>query len=103
MGSRLEQRAYQRAVRSYHALPAFTVVLLVALYITAFYLTGNTVLSGVVAGIPSLFLLWRWIVVARQIDERVCPQCGQSFKKAIPWIYPPKICRHCGKSIFEDK
>lgn len=89
---------YRRLVLAYHGLPVVTALVLVGIFLACFFLTGSYLLSSLAAGIPSAFLIWRWIRVGRRID-RGCPKCGSSFPKKMRWTYPPKACPHCGEGL----
>jgi len=90
---------YFRAVRLYHGLPSLIVVNVIAVFLGVFLLTGKPMLSAFAAAVPSVFLLWRWIVAARQIDQWVCTNCGQRLPKKLYWIYPPGKCPQCGGRV----
>ncbi len=90
---------YRRVVLAYHGIPVVTAIVLFAVFLACFYLTGSYLLSGVAAAAPSAFLIWRWILAGRQIDRGGCPKCGNSFPKKTYWRYPPNVCPRCGERL----
>jgi len=90
---------YFRAVRLYHGLLGLVVVTLIGVFPGVFFLTGNPFVAGLVAAGPSTFLLWRWIRIAKRVDQSACPRCGQRFPEKLYWIYPPKQCPNCGERV----
>jgi len=90
---------YFRAVRLYRGLPGVVVLTMIVVFLVFFSLTGKPALSAVAAAVPSILLLWRWIVAARQIDQWVCTNCGQRLPKKLYWIYPPGKCPQCGGRV----
>ena len=96
---RVDPEDFRRAVLAYHGLPVVTAVTLVGIFLAGFFVTGSLLLSGVAAAIPSVFLVWRWILAGRRIDRLGCPKCGASFPKRMYWTYPPRVCPHCGERV----
>jgi hypothetical protein len=92
---RVSPEDYRRAVLAYHAHPVVTALALVGIFVASFFLTSIALLSSVAAAVPSVFLIWRWILAGKQIDSWGCPKCGNSFPKKRYWTYPPKLCPHC--------
>lgn len=99
MHSDIDRRDFQHAVRTYHALPMGIALLLIGVFFALFYLTENVALSLVAAGIPSAFLLWRWVLAAKRVDQWICKYCGEGFPKKMFVIYPPSTCPHCEKTV----
>jgi ribosomal protein S27AE len=97
--NRVNPEDFRRAVLAYHGLPVVTALALVGIFLAGFFFTGNILLSSAVAAIPSVFLLWRWVLAGRQIDRWGCPKCGESFPKGMYWKYPPKVCPRCGERL----
>lgn len=91
--------SYRREVLAYHGLPVVTALVLVGIFLVLFFSTGNFLLSSLAAAVPSVFLIWRWILAGRQIDRWGCPKCGESFPKKMYWSYPPKVCPLCGERL----
>jgi len=99
---RVSPKDYRRAVLAYHFLPSVTSVVLVGIFMAAFFLTGSYLAAGLMAAVPSLFLLGRWIIAGKQIDRWGCPKCGEPFpKKLYYWTYPPKVCPCCRERLQE--
>src|SRR6185369_12405498 len=92
-----ELREFRKSVRIYHALPTFIVLVVVAVFLGFFHLTGSYLVSGIAAVLPALSLLWRWSVAARLVDR--CPLCGEDLKGKFSWSYPPTNCPHCEASL----
>jgi ribosomal protein S27AE len=90
---------HRRVVLAYHGLPVVTALALVGIFLAVFYFTGNLLLSSLAAAVPSVFLIWRWILAGRQIDRWGCPKCGESLPKKMYWRYPPKVCPRCGERL----
>ena len=92
---------YRRMVLAYHGLPVVTALALVGIFIVGFFLTGSVLLSSLAAAVPSVFLIWRWILAGREIDRWGCPKCGNSFPRKMFWKYPPKVCPRCGERLSQ--
>ena len=92
---------YRRAVLAYHGLPFGTALVLVGIFLAGFFFTRSYLLSSAAAAVPSVFLVWRWILVGRQIDRWGCPKCGDSFPKRMYWTYPPNVCPRCGERLHQ--
>jgi hypothetical protein len=90
---------HRRVVLTYHGLPVATAFALIGIFLAVFFFTGNYLLSSLVAAVPSVFLMWRWILAARQIDRWRCPKCNESLPKKMYWRYPPMVCPHCGERL----
>lgn len=96
---RVSPEDFRRVVLAYHGLPAVTALALVGIFLAGFFFTGSVLLSSVAAAVPSVFLIWRWILAGRQIDRWGCLKCGGSFPKKMPWTYPPNVCARCGERL----
>jgi hypothetical protein len=90
---------HRRVVLAYHGLPVVTALALVGIFLAVFFFTGSFLLSSLAAAVPSVFLIWRWILAGRQIDRWGCPKCGESFPKKMYWRYPPSVCPRCGERL----
>ena len=53
---------YRRMVLAYHGIPVVTALVLVGIFVAGFFLTGSVLLSSIAAAVPSVFLIWRWIL-----------------------------------------
>ena len=96
---RVSPQDYRRIVLAYHGLPVITALALVGIFLSGFFLTGNVPLSSLAAAVPSVFLIWRWILAGKEIDRCGCPKCGNSFPKKAYWRYPPDVCPRCGERL----
>ena len=88
---------YRRTVHIYHGLPIVIAAVVIGGFMAAFLLSSNVILSGIIAGIPSVLLMWVWIRAAKKVDQWVCPNCKQSLRKKMTWVYPSKKCPTCGE------
>jgi hypothetical protein len=89
----------RRVVLAYRGLPVVTGVALIGIFLAVFFFSGSVLLSSLVAAVPSVFLIWRWILAGRQIDRWGCPKCVDSLPKKMYWSYPPKVCPRCGERL----
>lgn len=89
----------RRVVLAYRGLPVVTGVTLIGIFLSVFFFSGSFLLSSLVAAVPSVFLIWRWILAGKQIDRWGCPKCGDSLPKKMYWSYPPKVCPRCGEHL----
>ena len=64
---------HRRVVLAYHGLPVVTALALVGIFPAVFFFAGNFLLSSLAAAVPSVFLIWRWILAGKQIDRWGCP------------------------------
>lgn len=90
---------HRQVVLAYHGLPVVTALALVGIFLAVFFFSGSFLWSSLAAAVPSVFLIWRWILAGRQIDRWGCPKCGESFPKKMYWRYPPKVCPRCGERL----
>jgi hypothetical protein len=96
---RVRPQDYRRVALEYRGLPVVTALVLVGSFIVCFSFTKNYLLSSLVAAVPSLFLMRRWILAGRQID--FYPKCANPFPKKVYWTYPPKVCPYCGERLHQ--
>src|SRR5271157_1482898 len=97
--SQFSREGYQREALVSRWLPTVTGLLFIGLFLAALFLGENFLILVLIAIIPSVFLLWRWILAERQIEQWGCPSCRQPFPKKTYWTYPPRVCPRCGKSV----
>src|SRR4051812_30491730 len=71
MNSEAQQRNPSHIVTLYHFLPVIASVLVTGSFLASVFLTGSSLISGITASLLGSFLLWRWIVAARQVDRWV--------------------------------
>jgi len=90
---------FKKEVQIYHAFPTLAAISSVGVYLLSFFVTGNFWISGAIAFLPALVLLWRWSVARKFIDRFGCPSCGRSLMGKLHWSYPPKNCPHCGATL----
>lgn len=90
---------YWRVVRAYNWLPGVTILALLGSFFAVYFFTESVLWSSVVAAVPSVLLLWRWVLAGRQIDRWGCPKCGEPFPKRMTWTYPPSVCPRCGERL----
>jgi hypothetical protein len=90
---------FRRAVLAYHYLPVVASLALVGIFLGVFFFAGSFVLSGMVAGLSSAFLVWRWALAGKQIDRLGCLKCGEPLPVRTSWTFPPKVCPRCGERL----
>jgi hypothetical protein len=100
MNQKPGQIDFTRAVRAYHRLPMVVAILLVGIFVSVFYITGSTMLSGILSGIPSIILIWYWTKAGRRVDQEVCPNCGHDLRNELPWIYPSRKYPTCSERVL---
>ena len=83
------RRIYQRELSAYQGLPVASAVILVCVFLAVFLMRGSYLLSSLAAALPSVFLMWRWIIAGRRIDRWGCPNCEKPFpRKCLGLILP---------------
>ena len=97
---RVSPEDYRRMVLAYHGLPVLAAIALVGIFLAVFFFSGSFALSSAAAVVPSVFLIWRWILAGRQVD-RGCAKWGEAFPKKMYWTYPPKVCARCGERVID--
>ena len=95
-----QKESYKREVLAYHGLPTVSILMLVAVFLAVYFVSGNYLLASVCAAVPFVVIMWRWILAGREVDRRGCPNCLQPFPKKLYWKYPPRVCPRCGRAIF---
>jgi predicted RNA-binding Zn-ribbon protein involved in translation (DUF1610 family) len=88
---------FPRLRNLYHGLPAVAAIVLAPVFVAVFYATGSYLLSTATVASTAALILWKWVAVERQLDQFVCPKCGENITETVrmPWVYPPRKCRNC--------
>ena len=78
---------FPRLRNLYHGLPAVAAIIVVPAFVAMFYETGSYMLSIATVAVPVVFILWKWVIVGRRLDQFACPRCGTEIAKTarMPW------------------